>query len=224
MNKELLENIFQECFPRAKDKDLYINALLEYAPRFEINTDDRWCAFLSQVGHECGGFTLFEESLNYSVDALISIFGRHRISIEDAKKYGRTSSQKADQEALANILYGGKWGAANLGNTQAGDGWKYRGLGPKQLTGRGNITKLTELTKIDFLSNPELLLEPANGIIAALHYWNSINPTGKSLNLIADTHDDTLLTKRVNGGSLGLKERRNLRIRILRIIQESSKT
>lgn len=76
---------------------------------------------------ESGGFRTVTESLNYSSDALKNMFGRHRISLADADKFGRNADHEAHQNALANILYGGEWGAKNLGNTQQGDGWRFRG-------------------------------------------------------------------------------------------------
>ncbi len=81
------------------------------------------------------------ENLNYSVDGLLKTFGRHRISEADARKYGRSGGRPANQEAIANIIYGGEWGRKNLGNTQPGDGWKYRGGGLPQVTGRANFRK-----------------------------------------------------------------------------------
>lgn len=81
------------------------------------------------------------ESLNYSVDALLTKFGRHRISEADARRYGRSGSRPANQQAIANIIYGGEWGRKNLGNTQPDDGWRYRGGGLAQITGRANFTK-----------------------------------------------------------------------------------
>lgn len=81
------------------------------------------------------------ENLNYSVDGLLKTFGRHRISEADARKYGRAGGRPANQEAIANIIYGGEWGRENLGNTQPGDGWRFRGGGLAQITGRANYGK-----------------------------------------------------------------------------------
>lgn len=89
--------------------------------------------------HETGGtFNPGKESLNYSASALKSKFSRERISIADAEKYGRKASQKANQSAIANLIYGGAWGLRNLGNKVFGDGWRYIGRGLVQLTGRRN--------------------------------------------------------------------------------------
>ena len=218
MTRDKLEEVFATCFPNALHKDRFIQALLEYCPRFQINTPKRMAAFLGQVGQECGGFTVFEESLNYSTEALLKMFGRHRITSEDAIRYGRNKGKNADQQALANILYGGEFGRKQLGNTNNNDGWLYRGRGCKQLTGKANYTLLSQITKWDCVTNPDMLLEPENGLIAALYYWDKINPSGQSLNPVADSEDDVKLTKLVNGGQNGLKERKVIREQVCSIL------
>lgn len=101
------------------------------------------------------------ESLNYSVDALISKFSRDRISIEDARRYGRNDAtgQKANQQAIANCIYGGAWGLKNLGNTQPNDGWWFRGRSWPQLTGRANYTKADNALNLKgaLLTDPSIL-------------------------------------------------------------------
>lgn len=140
------------------------------------------------------------ESMNYSVDGLISGFGRHRISIEDAKKYGRTVTQKANQKEIANRLYGGEWGRINLGNTQANDGATHIGKGIFQITGRANVQKLSDDTGIDFINHPELLLEETHSLIAAIWYWNS-----RGLNKYADKDDVLSISKVINLGNVKAK-------------------
>lgn len=140
------------------------------------------------------------ESMNYSVEGLISGFGRHRISIEDAKKFGRTITQKANQKEIANRLYGGEWGRINLGNTQTNDGWLLRGAGIYQITGRTNFQKLSDDTGIDFINYPELILEEANSIIAALWFWDN-----RGLNKYADKDDVLSISKIINLGSVKAK-------------------
>lgn len=107
------------------------------------HTDPRWLAYiLATAHHETGAkFVSSIESLNYSVDGLMKTFGRHRISAADAQKYGRSGSRPANQSAIGNLIYGGDWGRDNLGNTQTGDGWRYRGRGLVQITGRANYAK-----------------------------------------------------------------------------------
>jgi putative chitinase len=164
-----------------------------------INTILRKAHFLSQ-GKVESDLKPKIESMNYSVEGLIDGFGRHRISIEDAKKFGRTTTQKANQKEIANKLYGGEWGKINLGNTQPNDGWLLRGAGIYQITGRTNFQKLSDDTGIDFINRPELILEEANSIIAAIWFWNN-----RGLNKYADKDDVTSISKVVNLGSVKAK-------------------
>jgi predicted chitinase len=112
--------------------------------------------------HETGArMTAAVESLNYSVEGLMRTFGRHRISEADARRYGRSGTRAANQEAIANTIYGGDWGVENLGNTEPGDGWRFRGRGKDQCTGRANYGKVDSALGLDgaLLANPDLLLE-----------------------------------------------------------------
>lgn len=172
--------------------------------KFSINTPLRQAHFLAQVGHESGGFKASRESLNYSVDGLLKTFSRQRISKADALKYGRSASQGANQVMIANTVYGGEWGIKNLGNTQPRDGWHFRGAGLIQTTGRANFTALEKVINEDVIRNPQLVAEDKKiSALAAGFFWNS-----KSLNLLADKDDLTAITKRVNGGSNGLEDRK----------------
>lgn len=182
--------------------EMYLPFLQGTCKAYDINTPRRISGFLSQIGHESGGLARLEESLNYSVEALLSMFGRHRISEADARRYGRAPGQQANQEAIANCLYGGEWGRKNLGNTQAGDGWKFRGRGLKHLTGRDNYQRCGYAIGEDFITYPERLLMPVNAALSAGWFW-WVN----RLNQIADRGDVPAMTKVVNGGDNGLKER-----------------
>lgn len=112
------------------------------------------------------------ESLNYSVQGLLNTFGRHRISAEDANRLGRKPGEGAlpvtRQRAIANIIYGGEWGKKNLGNTEADDGWKYRGRGMDHCTGRRNYRLTGNDIDVDLITKPELLLQLPNAV-KALH-------------------------------------------------------
>lgn len=118
-----------------------IEGILDEAER--RGTPLKWLAYmLATTYHETGARMVpVDESLNYSVQGLIDTFGRHRISVDQARRYGRSGSRKADQQAIANIVYGGKWGRENLGNVAPNDGWRYRGRSLVQTTGRRNYTK-----------------------------------------------------------------------------------
>lgn len=172
---------------------------------FDITTPKRVAGFLSQIGHESGGMAKLEESLNYSVDALLKMFGRHRISEADARRFGRTATQRANQEAIANALYGGEYGRKNLGNTQPGDGWRFRGRGLKQLTGRDNYARCGKAIGVDLIADPGKLVEPGNAAMSAGWFWKT-----NGLNELADRGDVVAMTKRINGGTIGLEQRQKL--------------
>lgn len=153
--------------------------------------------FFGQTRVESMAFTRLSESLNYSVDGLLATFGRHRISEADCRKYGRLPNRPADQEAIANLLYGGKYGREQLGNTEPGDGWRYRGGGVKQLTGRANYREA------GFEANPDKLrtdVVASAGAAAGFFVKHGCIPLARADNVEA-------VTRRINGGTLGLAER-----------------
>lgn len=156
--------------------------------------------FIAQMGNESGGFTKLVESLDYASGALVGVFGSHRITQQQADQYGRTDSHPANQEALANILYGGEWGKENLGNTEPGDGWKFRGHGLKQITGRENHLKCGEALGLDLITNPELLLQDSNAAMSGGWFF-------VSRGCLKHTGDVVAVTRLINGGSIGLKDR-----------------
>lgn len=173
-------------------------------------TDKRRAMFLTQMAHESDDLRTLSENLNYAANALVILFGRHRITAAQAEQFGRTDAHPADWEALANILYGGDWGRENLGNTQPGDGYKFRGQGPKQITGRGNAAAARNRLRVihgtrvpDFEQFPEQLCTPEWGAWSAGDFWNNRN-----LNVPADRGDVVAVTKAINGGDLGLAKRK----------------
>lgn len=180
-----------------------------------INTPLRLQHFFTQADHE-SGLKARTENLNYSVAGLRATFGSERISHTQACDYGRSDNHVANQEMIANIVYGGEWGRNNLGNTQFGDGWKFRGRGIYQITGRSNYQQLTDWAKskgfqVDYVANPDLLLNESDSIIAAIWYWNT-----RGLNNFADQDDIYSVSKIINMGSLkkkgtpkGLEDRKN---------------
>jgi len=184
--------------------------------------------FIGQMYVESNGFQATVESLNYSVEGLLKNFGRHRISLEDVNKYGRIDKiingkkvvvRPANQEMLANLLYGGPWGLKYLGNKVMGDGWKYRGRGYKQLTGLANYLAYSMATYGDdrIVRNPDLLLQIADATKSAGWFW-----VKNKLSAIAvDTKDSTIerLTTKVNGGDKGLALRKTMTREALRLFQ-----
>lgn len=151
--------------------------------------------FLSETATESGGFEKLEESLNYSVEGLMKTFSRSRISAAQCQALGRKPGRAAQHEQIANVIYGGAWGLKNLGNTQPGDGWRYRGGGILQNTGRANYRRA------GFEDNPEALRHPAGALAAALKFW-----TDNDLSRIAATGSVAQVRKVVNGGANGLEE------------------
>lgn len=169
--------------------------------RWGIDTFREVASFLANINVESAGLTRLSESLNYSCDALIAKFGRHRISIADANRYGRGNGHAADQQALANILYGGEWGAKNLGNTQPGDGWRFRGYGPKQLTGRANQTDFANAVGMSVDDVPAYVRTPEGGMMSAGWYWKSHDLDAKAAT--PGVEDDR---RAINGGTFGLAD------------------
>ncbi len=163
--------------------------------------------FLGQIHVETGGFRTNVESLNYAYDSpMMRNFIRWgRISDADAKKFGRTADHPAHQNALANILYGGEFGRKNLGNTQPGDGWKFRGRGLKQLTGRDNYRRFSRawLGDESLLENPDRVGNPDGAVASAIWFWKA-----NGLNEVADRGSVDAVTKVVNGGTVGLADRK----------------
>jgi putative chitinase len=175
----------------------------------DITAPAEVAAFVATCCVESQGLTRFVESLNYTVEALLTMFGRHRISEADARLYGRIDGfvngvknvfRKADQMAIANLIYGGPWGAENLGNTEPGDGWKFRGLGPGQVTGRANMAALEKATGLPLLAQPELLADPAYGFEATARLWKA-----KRMGLLVYGPPEAL-RRAWNGGAIGLAE------------------
>ncbi len=186
--------------------EAYAPQLLDQMKRSQIDVrPQRAAMFLGQIHVESGGFKNVVENLNYSTGALISLFGRHRISAAEAQRYGRNEQHPADPQALANVLYGGAFGRRELGNTEVGDGWRFRGSGLKQLTGRDNYRRfsLAWLGDESLLRDPVRIERPDGAVASAIWFWNS-----HRLNELADYGDVVAVTKTVNGGSNGLDERR----------------
>ena len=166
-----------------------------------IDTFREVASFLANINVESAGLTRLSENLNYSTGALIAKFGRHRISVHEAEEYGRNAAHSANQETLANILYGGPWGAKNLGNTEPGDGWRFRGFGPKQLTGRANQSAFAKAVGMQVEDVPAYVRTPEGGMMSAGWFWKSHDLDAKAATPGLD--DDR---RAVNGGVFGLAE------------------
>ncbi|WP_276852103.1 glycoside hydrolase family 19 protein [Enterobacter oligotrophicus] len=157
--------------------------------------------FIAQMGHESGGYTTLVESLDYAADRLVPVFGTHRITAQQAAALGRTATQPANQKAIANLVYGGEWGKKNLGNQVAGDGWKYRGRGLKQITGLSNYRNCGHALKLDLVTQPELLERDDYAARSAAWFYVSHG-------CLLHSGDVERVTLLINGGRNGLDDRR----------------
>ena len=160
--------------------------------KYGIDTSKRQAAFIGQCQHESSNFKTLEENLHYSAQSLMRVWPS-RFDAATAEKYAN------NPEMIANKVYGGR---ADLGNTQDGDGWKFHGRGVIQLTGRSNVTVCGDALGQPFSEHPELLLEPQWACMSAGWFFNK-----KNLNSLADIEDWETMTKRINGGLLGLQDR-----------------
>lgn len=180
-----------------KDKcDLYIEALNKVLKETDISSPLRICHFLAQVIHESGNFKYNIENLNYSAAGLKSSFKRYFPTDELASTYARKP------EKIANRVYANRMGN---GNEASGDGWKYRGRGLIQITGKNNYSQCAKDLNLDLIHNPDLIiLDPEINVRVACWFWNKNN-----LNQLADKDDITSITKKINGGTNGLDDRMN---------------
>lgn len=181
------------------------DSLNEACERFNISSNEDVAMFLAQASHESGHFKTTSEGLNYKVQALMSLFGRHRISEDDCKRFGRIDGgQQANQEAIANAIYGGEFGRKNLGNTEEGDGFKFRGAGYFQLTGRANFQAFANaIDAPEIMENPRLVCEPKFASLSAGWFWDK-NKLGQCDGNVEKA------TKIINGGQIGIEDRKHL--------------
>lgn len=200
---------FKRIFPNTPDSNLqmYYEPMLDAMAQTNINTKERICMFLAQVGHETGEFKnkITEENLFYTTASrLPAVFGSSYFVGKNVNDYTR------NPEKLANLVYANKGGN---GNTASGDGWKFRGRGIIQLTLRDNYQAFKDWSGVDVISNPDLLLEPKYAVLSATHYWMN-----NGLNALADKGDFETLTYRINRAKQGMPHRKELLARARAVI------
>jgi putative chitinase len=185
------------------DKDTalkWYSAMKEILPKYGITTQRRVAHFLSQTGHESGNYKVMEENLNYSEKALNAVFGRYfgPAPKRNAAEYARKP------EKIANYVYMDEYRSkgGQMGNVQEGDGWRFRGRGLKQLTGRNNYTAFGKSVGMTAEEAAEYVVTEKGALESACWFWESRN-----LNSIADSDDVKLMTKKINGGTIGLEDR-----------------
>jgi len=159
--------------------------------KYNISTTQRQAAFIGQCQHESNNFRTLEENLHYSADGLMRTWPSRFPSADVAEQYAN------NPEKIANKVYAGR-----MGNTEEGDGWKFHGRGLIQLTGRENYDNCGKGIGAVLADKPQLLVEPYYACMSAGWFWNK-----KGLNDLADKRDYPEMTKRINGGLLGLADR-----------------
>jgi putative chitinase len=198
---------------KIKNPEKWLTAIVATCQEFEINTPQRVAAFLAQTSHESGGYTMLSENLNYRAATLaacwpnrFAVLGPDKKPVKDAKgKLTPTAVANniaGKPELIANLVYSGRMGN---GPAESGEGWLYRGRGLKQLTGKFNYEKCGRDLGVDFVGSPDLLLEPVYAARSAGWFWRT-----NALSTFADADDIKGMTKKINGGYIGLEARQAL--------------
>jgi putative chitinase len=184
---------FKECIGKNPYADHWYEALCEILPDYDINTVPRVAAFLAQTAHESGGYTAIKENLNYKAETLCKVWPKYFPNMDIANQYAH------QQEKIANRAYGGRMGN---GPEASGDGYKFCGRGLIQLTGKDNYSRYAASTEQSLDEASEHLTTFEGCVQSAAWFWEANN-----LNQFADSGDILTMTKRINGGTLGLADR-----------------
>ncbi|MCA7015021.1 glycoside hydrolase family 19 protein [Dickeya dadantii] len=198
MTLEISQEKLKKIMTAASGDDLalFLPALQQECNTAEINTPLRFAHFVAQIAHESNELRARVENLNYSAKGLRSVFGRYFTTDEMAAQCERKP------ESIANIVYANRLGN---GATETGDGWKYRGRGLIQLTGRDNYRACGSAIGQDLVTNPDLISQnPAVSVAAAIWFWKK-----NGLSALADQDDINGITRRINGGLNGLADRKD---------------
>ena len=193
---ELTLDQLKQLLPKNPYVEHWHRALAQLLPDYEINTPKRIAAFIAQCAHESGGFTALKENLNYRAETLRKIFPKYFPTDEMARDYAARPNK---QEAIANLVYANRMGN---GGPETGDGWRYCGRGLIQLTGKNNYQAFADSIETPVEQVPEYLATFEGAAQSACWFWESNN-----LNKWADAGDIKELTRRINGGYIGLEDR-----------------
>ena len=191
---EFEEWMAEELIHRDDWKEWY-EAMCEILPLWEVNTIERVAGFVAQCGHESAGFRVLSENLNYSAKALNTIFPKYfRRAGSDANDYHR------QPEKIANVIYASRM---DNGDSSSGDGWRFRGGGILQLTGRYNYTEFGKAVDKTPEEAVEYVRTKKGALDSACWFWDTNN-----INKYCDSQDIVGMTKRINGGTIGLEDRK----------------
>ena len=192
----------KQLLPKNKYVEHWHHALSQLLPDYDINTANRIAAFVAQCSHESGGFTTLKENLNYKPQSLRRLFSKYFPDDATANQY---CARPNKQEAIANRVYANRMGN---GDESSGDGYRYCGRGLIQLTGRSNYQSFADSIEVDgrplkIDEVPEYLATFEGAAQSACWFWET-----NKLNQWADAGDILTLTKRINGGIIGLDDRK----------------
>jgi len=190
---EITQQQLGSCIGNNPYLEHWAEALNKILPDYEINTPQRVAAFIAQSAHESGGFTALHENLNYRAVTLRKVFPKYFPTDEMAEQYAQ------QPERIANRVYGGRMGN---GDEASGDGFRYCGRGLIQLTGKSNYQAFADSLQMPVEEVPAFLATFEGAIQSACWFWESNN-----LNQYADSGDILTMTKRINGGTIGLADR-----------------
>lgn len=193
---ELTLEQLKQLLPKNPYVEHWHEALAQLLPDYEINTPERIAAFIAQCAHESGGFMVLKENLNYRWETLRKLFPKYFPNDAIAKEY---ASKPNKQEAIANRIYANRMGN---GPEESGDGYRYCGRGLIQLTGRDNYAWFAASLEISPEEATEYLRTFEGAAQSACWFWET-----NKLNQWADAGDILTLTKRINGGTIGLEDR-----------------
>jgi len=172
---------------------VWVDALNETFQRFNILTPIQQASFIGQCGHECGNFRILEENLNYRAETLMKLWKSRFPTIEIANEYAKNPKK------IANKVYANRMGNRD---ESSGDGYRFRGRGCIQLTGHANYFHAGQACGEDFVMQPDLVSTPRYAAMTAGWFWDT-----HKLNQYADRQDFLMMTKKINGGTIGLDDR-----------------
>lgn len=173
--------------------DQWVDALNGTFERFGISTPRQQASFIGQCGHECGNFRILEENLNYRAETLMKLWSKRFPTLEFAKQYEKNPRK------IANMVYSGRMGNRD---EASGDGYRFRGRGCIQLTGHANYFHAGKALGVDFVMEPDLVATPKYAALTAGWFWST-----HGCNQLAEAADWVGLTKKINGGTIGLNDR-----------------
>jgi len=181
------------------DSNEWFEAMSKILPKYDIVTKERVAGFVAQCAHESANFKRLEENLNYSEEALLAVFGRY---FGDPPK--RNAAEYArNPEMIANYVYQDEFRSSKMGNVNEGDGWLFRGRGLKQLTGRDNYARFGKTVDMSAEEAVKYVATKQGALESACWFWDTAN-----CNKFADYKDIEGMSKRINGGTIGLEDRK----------------